>query len=293
MKFPFLVHTAETYLNVKRKTNLNYFKLIPLILLFGITACDNIPDGVVEHQVADFKIVSLNAPQTFKYDPADSLISVSIKIENYEVIETVWITVKSIDGGINVVSQKELLDDGNILVSGDQLKGDGIFSSRFPISKKIPNGDYNIEYFVKDKVKPSPNSTVRVGSHIFSYSNNFENQPPVVSDLSIQSSVNRGVSFDFSIKAEDPNGPIDILHVYFRLFRPDGTKVDPQNGYDYFIMVDNGDSILGDQIANDGIYSFRNSFGTTTQTGNWRFEFQAKDRSGALSNQINHEMTVN
>ncbi len=293
MKFPFLVHTTETYLNIKRKTCLNFIKFILLLFVLGIAACENIPDGVVEHQVADFKVVALNAPQTFTFNPADSLISVSIKIENHEIIEAVWITVKSLDGKIIIVNQKELLDDGNIAISGDQLNGDGIFSSRFPISKKIPNGDYNIEFFVMDKVKPSPNNTVRVGSHIFSYANNFENQPPVIYDLSIQSSIIRGVSFDFSIKADDPNGLLDIQYVYFKLFRPDGTKVDPQNGYDYFIMVDNGDSNLGDQAANDGIYSFRNSFGTSAQTGNWRFEFQAKDRSGALSNQINHEMTVN
>ena len=58
-------------------------------------------------------------------------------------------------------------------------------------------------------------------------------------------------------------------------------------------MVDNGDSVLGDAKAGDGIYSFKNTFGPTAQTGNWQFEFQAKDKSGAVSNVIKQTLGVN
>jgi hypothetical protein len=59
-------------------------------------------------------------------------------------------------------------------------------------------------------------------------------------------------------------------------------------------MVDNGDKEgFGDEKAGDGLFSFKNSFGTTSQTGNWRFEFQAKDKSNELSGVIIHNLQVN
>jgi hypothetical protein len=114
----------------------------------------------------------------------------------------------------------------------------------------------------------------------------------VISNLLLPSSVNRGDSFIFSIKVDDTNGSFDIAQVYFKLYRPNGTIVLNGND-DFFLMVDTGDANLGDQTAGDGIYSFKNSFSSTAPTGLWKFEFQAKDRSGKLSNIISSNMMVN
>ena len=49
--------------------------------------------------------------------------------------------------------------------------------------------------------------------------------------------------------------------VYFELFRPDGTVVEENPGDTIFSMHDDGNSeVFGDEIAGDGIYSFKNSF---------------------------------
>ena len=49
----------------------------------------------------------------------------------------------------------------------------------------------------------------------------------------------------------------------------------------------------GDEIANDGIFSLKNNFGPTSQTGFWHFKFNAVDKSGLVSNTINFSLKVN
>jgi len=159
------------------------------------------------------------------------------------------------------------------------------------MSRLNPNGKYQIEYFVEDNVNLPPNNSAKVGSALFTFDNNQNNLPPVISDVGLPASVNRGDSFLISVKVSDPNGLSDLYQVYFKLYRPDGSTVDPGNGLSYFIMFDDG--TRGDQTAGDGIYSLQNSFGSTAQTGTWKFEFQAKDYGGKLSNVITQNLTVN
>jgi hypothetical protein len=260
---------------------------------FLINGCDEIPDGVVEQQIALYSVESVSAPLEFFYSAADSFLTASIKVDNSTPIKNVWLSVKSADGTVTVTSKSEMKDNGDKQKNGDEISGDNIFSAKVPMSKKHPSGKYNIEFFIEDKINPEPGSLSKVAVHTFRFSNAQTNAAPVISDLNIAASVQRGESFVFTIKASDPNGALDIQHVYFKLFRPDGSLVDPQNGLGYFPMVDNGDPNLGDQIAGDGVYSFKNSFGATAQTGSWKFEFQAKDKSGSLSNLIIHNMIVN
>jgi hypothetical protein len=55
-------------------------------------------------------------------------------------------------------------------------------------------------------------------------------------------------------------------------------------------MVDDGDENLGDEVAGDGIYSFKNIFAETAQVGVWKFEYSAVDKSGLKSNTIMHNL---
>ena len=85
----------------------------------------------------------------------------------------------------------------------------------------------------------------------------------------------------------DPNGTSDILEVFFIVYRPDGTT----NG-NRIQLFDDGNSSNGDVTAGDGIYSRLIQVDQTNQKGTYRFEFQAEDRSGALSNIINHYVLI-
>ena len=133
----------------------------------------------------------------------------------------------------------------------------------------------------------------RVARGSFNYNNGQNNVTPVISDLVCPNSINRGVDFIFSVTANDPNGLNDIESVSFKLFRPDGTIVEESPGDTLFAMHDDGDlGTFGDSTAGDGVYSFKNSFALTAQTGNWKFIFQAEDRGGSLSNIIEHFISV-
>ncbi len=290
--FPFFMLAEVSSPNIKRIFILKRILfLFPLLILS--TSCDDIPNEVVELQHVLNKVININAPSSFIYNTSDSLMTVSVELEDVATISNVWAKVSSVDGEQVVAAQVELFDNGNSQQNGDQVSGDKIYSNKIPISKKYSNGKYIVDFYIEDNVHQSPDNISKAGSHIFSYNNNQTNYAPVISDLSIPSSVNKGVFFTFSVKALDPNGLNDIAQVYFKLYRPDGSLVDPQNGFDYFLMVDDGDTNLGDQTANDGIFSFKNSFGTSSQTGTWKFEFQSKDRNGLLSNTIIHNMSVN
>lgn len=268
--------------------------LIGIVLIaLAILSCDKIPDGIVESQNVDYRIIALTAPTSVTYLPTDSTVIASIQLSNVNSVNVALCKVTSLDGSLIIKNQVILIDNGNSNVNGDQLKGDGIYSGKFVMGKLNPSGKYQIEFFVEDNIRQAPDNLVKVGTHIFTFDN--INYAPVISNPVIPSTVNRGESFIFSIKAIDQNGPADITRVYFKLFRPDGSKVLNGNA-DFFLMMDNGNlDLYGDQIAGDGIYSFKNSFSTaaSTQIGVWRFEFGAIDKGGKTSNILIQNLTVN
>ncbi len=255
--------------------------LKPIILLFlmiSLQFCDKPNDDIVDYQLSNYLVDIISIVNEFNYSPTDSILNVGLTLRNYESVEKVFLNVKQNDASGFIYKGVEL---DKIITSSFAE-----FSTKIKMSKKFSSGKYIIEFFVKDKF----NSTEKkVAEHLFSYNNNQINYPPVISELKIPSIINRGESFSFSIKVYDPNGLNDISQVTFKLFRPDGSVVIPNStnpNIDYFIMVDNGDINLGDEKVNDGVYSFKNSFGLNSPIGNWTFEFQAKDKSGAVSNVI-------
>lgn len=296
MIFPFLFHTGTSYQKFLGKSELNYaIKSLAIFLsLLFLTACEEIPDGVIEQTKVYNKVKSISAPANFSYSQSDSILVTTIEFESSKYISKVWLQIKSEDGSTTIISSLPMLDNGNLSTTGDQTADDNIYTAKAGISKRYSNGKYFIEYYVEDNVKPVNQNVSKVAVHFFNYNNNQVSYSPVISNLTIPNSVSRGESFIFTLKVEDQNGLGDISQVYFKLFRPDGTLADPQNGLGYFLMVDDGNSeIFGDQAAGDGIYSFKNSFSSTAQTGQWKFEFQAKDKSANLSNILTHFLNVN
>jgi hypothetical protein len=260
-------------------------KLLIVLIPLLFTGCDKNYDNIIDELRVPLQVVSLSSFDFFEYTPEDSVIELFVRFEKPENISSVFFDVLSPDQKKINTSSAFLFDDGDISLHGDSLKGDGIFSAKYPFSQSLSNGRYQISYYVEDIL-----SRVRfVSTQSFTYENGKEKFPPVLSNLVIPDSATRGVLFVFSVKVDDPNGLADIEKVYFDLFRPDGTRVESGP----FNMVDNGNNeIFGDLVAGDGIYSYKNSFGATAQTGLWRFEFEAKDLGKKLSNKIIHNIIV-
>ncbi len=302
MVFSFFIHTDD-----KSNYSKIHFSLIPLymkkfvinisslfLIISAFISCDKIPDGIVDVKTVNYNVMGITAPASFVYSGTDSTIVTSVQIQKVETVSNVWCKVSSFDGTLTLQNQVIMFDDGNVSLHGDQNKNDGIYSAKFNMSKLNPNGKYQIEFFVEDNVRTPPDNVQKVGAQIFSYNNNQQNLAPVISNLNIPSSVNREVTFVFSLTATDPNSNSDIQSVYYEFYRPDGTQVSNSQGITKFPLFDNGStSVNGDIQAGDGIFTNQLLFPTNQSTGVWRFEFHAVDRGGKLSNLIVHNLTLN
>jgi hypothetical protein len=93
-------------------------------------------------------------------------------------------------------------------------------------------------------------------------------------------------SFLLTATTTDADDNRDVKEVTFDTFKPDGSA----SSGNPFQMYDDGTS--GDVVAGDFIFSLRIFITSQNATGNYRFEFQAKDYSDLLSNKIIHTITV-
>ena len=278
-------------LNPHKKKSLNAKNLVNLLSLvlcsLMLYGCDKIPDNLVDQKALDYQITSISAPDTVNYAAQDSVVTTSVQISNPGTVNSVWCKVSSIDGSVIIYSQVFLKISTAGTVTDQSVKN---FSGNFIMNKNLPEGLYQIEYFVEDNVWQPPQNLTKAGSKIFSFKNI---PPPVVSVNIIPNSVFIDSSFVVSVKVTDINGLKDISQVYFRLYTPSGLVVDPGNGLGYFIMSDDGKTVTdGDQTAGDGIYSAKQSFKAGSLTGAWRFEFQAKDIRNGLSIAIIQNIVV-
>lgn len=258
----------------------SYFLLIPLL----IWGCEKTYDNLIDTSTANYQvsnIIFIDHSPPVVYDlktPADSLLKLRIKFTEESVVNKTFFDVYASDNSRLNSSPVEM-----------QEVTDNIYENQFILKRENPIGNYTVRFSASGL--DGKTKQVAVGS--FYFNNGQDNLPPVISNLVCPDSVARGVSFIFSIKADDPNGRNDILSTFFSLYRPDGTVVEENPGDIYFAMHDDGNlTVFGDSTANDGIYSFKNSFGQTSQTGNWKFIFQAIDLSDSLSNIIEHYLFV-
>ncbi len=121
------------------------------------------------------------------------------------------------------------------------------------------------------------------------------NRPPVLSSLVAPDTVvATGDTIALSVRASDPDGPDDILRVWFDSFLPNG---DPAQG-NPFTMYDDGGELFsqgirsGDEVKGDGIFTLIIQGPGPNQTGAYRFVFQAVDKRNSYSNSIEHVLHV-
>jgi len=181
----------------------------------------------------------------------------------------------------------QLHDDGQ---NDDGVSGNGIFGARWS-STAFGNGIgiYSVRLQAFDRAGNRSLPLVQT----FQVISRVENLPPRIVSVSAPDTVSRAAELVFTIRAvaEDPNGLTDLQRVFFNSFLPDGK---PASGNPFFMrddgVIDNDGN--GDRVANDGEYALVISISRSNATGVYRFEFQAEDRSGLVSETVVHTITV-
>ncbi len=202
-------------------------------------------------------------------------------------IDTVQVRIFLPEGPEAANSPLMLRDDGNPALSGDQVAGDGIFSGLLSLPDNGTSPiDFKLVFAARDHSGKPSNTVERILTVAF-------NDAPYISNLvapdQVQIDPQRDVKILITIKAKDPQGVADIDTVQFRSFLPSGEEANNSP----IQLFDNGDADLGDDRAGDGIFSrfiFLPSQGVTP--GDFRFVFQARDKSSLFSNTIEHILRV-
>ena len=254
-------------------------KVLLLLIPLLIWGCEQTYDNVIDTSTENYQVALIDRVKD-SIDlklPGDSLLTPRIIFTDQSNVNKVYFSVYNPDNLPLNSTQIEMEE-----VSNNRFEGQYILTSSYP------NGNYSMKF----SVTGFNGNNKLVATRQFYFNNGQDNVPPVISNLFCPDSITRGVSFVFSVVSFDSNGRSDIFSTFFSLYRPDGSVVEESPGDIYFAMHDDGNLVFGDTTANDGIYSFKNSFGDSSQTGNWRFVFQAIDRSNALSNIIEHYLNV-
>lgn len=254
-----------------------------LLSLFVFVSCENIPSDVIETAEADFKLVSLSAPPEFVYTQQDSTFETTIEFSNHQSISRVWFNIITEDG-TTMLKQNVAMIGGSLTPS--EIRG---YYGSTILGKGIPTGNYITEYYVEDNIDAGNDKVHKIASHNFLFISGQQNKPPVISNLIAPDSVvvvaPRSL-INLHIKVEDENGLLDIREVYFLVFGPGSTTGNKVS------MFDDGQEANGDDSAGDGIFSRIIEVTPTNTKGEYRFEFEAVDRAGAVSNKIIHLLQV-
>jgi hypothetical protein len=268
-------------------------KKFALLILLPVVfwGCEKTYDSVVNpKQNNNIKVINISTVDSgfVYYLTDDSVLTFALTFNSSDQIQSVYFNITT-PAGLQLNSSSIIMyDDGDTTAHGDSSPGDNIFSNKFTMSNNYINGVYIVKYYVTDIYSNS----ISVAAQNFVFDNGKNQFAPVLSNLVLPDSVVLGQSFVFNVAASDSNGLSDIVLVYFQLYRPDSTLVTDGSGNSLFGMHDDGDPVFGDSTANDGIYSYQNSFSPSAQLGNWRFEFQAIDNSNLLSNKIIQNIKV-
>ncbi len=260
-------------------------KIIPLFLLILFAGCEKKFDTVIDTSSFTYRVTSIKSFPVYKYAIGDSLLTLNIGFNSSDNITAVYFDIYS-SARKKLNSAPVRMFDSGLEEHGDEVKGDNIYSNKFPLSQSDPNGMYEVRYFVSDKSA----STNQVATIQFMYDNSQENVPPVISNLVAPDSAALGataaVPIFLSVDAFDENGADDIELVFFNSFLPNGS---PSSG-NPFVMYDDGTN--GDIAAGDGTYSLVVGLPPTAAKGTYHWEFQARDRTKTLSNQIIHNIVI-
>ncbi len=258
--------------------------LLILLLSFIMFGCDGTEEGTIDPYDTEFGVKKIVAPTHLDYTGEGTELQTSILFSDSESILSAWVKVLSQDGTVDVTYYKTMIKTGT-----------NKYYVSIGMDKEMPNLTYTIDYFVKTEIQ----SEKKIASHNFTYNNNQNNVPPVISNPlfyyendspSLIDTIKRGSNnkFILSIVVEDSNGLDDVDSVYINLYNyqnPDNVRITKIE------LFDDGSFDNGDEIKGDGIYSRKNFFPNDSE-GDRKFEFYATDRAKSKSNIIIHNFVV-
>lgn len=245
--------------------------------LFVLAGTENLPP----------EIVNVAAPQSVAIDSAFSFVIIAEVSDNEGLSDIRQVKYQFFPPAHpNPTVEDTLSDSGQ---SGDVTPGDGIFSATLNSSLFEEVADYFIRFEAEDRSgNLSQPQVISIRGRL------GINHPPVLFNLmapdTVQIDPDQTQQFLITIDASDEDGLSDIEFVRFRSFLPNGQEANNSP----IQMSDDGDpENTGDAEANDGTYSVIINLPPTGVTpGDFRFVFEARDRSGVFSNRIEHTMTV-
>jgi hypothetical protein len=264
-------------------------KYIIILLPFIFWGCQKNFNSVVNPLPVNSRVLKVTTADSLTFNKSDSLIVVSIQLSSSTGIESVEANIIASDQTQLNDSPIILYDNGDIADNGDSVKGDGIYSNKFPLSRYNPDGIYTVQYSITD----DNNNTQIAAVHSFVYNNGQPLTAPVISNLVAPDTVaieTQKVLIFLSVQVNDTLGLQDIKSVFFNSLSPPDDQ--PSSG-NPFIMYDDGTH--GDAVAGDGIYSLIVELlppPTVVPKGTYTFEFQAVSKEGVTSNIITHYIVV-
>ena len=203
--------------------------------------------------------------------------------DGVENIKKVWFESRK-QGTASTKYEGELYDDGEV-EHGDTIAGDAIFSIKlgipFIIGKK---GEYDLLFHAEDFADEM--NTIIPEKKI-----NIINLAPLYGDLNLAEYMNAPVEagkynfYPITLQVNDPEGLEDIKDVYFYSKKPDGSY---GNNGQPIMLRDNGlpfnfddktGNEVGDEIANDGIFTFTIPVASNTPQGSYTFSFYISDKA--------------
>jgi hypothetical protein len=264
-------------------------KYILIVIPFIFWGCQKSYNTVVDSQSTSPHVVKITTADSFIYNQKDSTITISVQLNSSMGVKSVGANI--IESDFTQLNTEPLIlyDNGDVADNGDLVKGDNIFSNKFPMSVNYPNGSYTVQYFITDE----NDNSLMAAVHSFGYSNLQTNKAPVISSLSAPDTVtieSQAIALTVSIHVSDGNGLSDINTVSFNSFVPPDGHASSANP---IIMYDDGQAAHGDAAAGDGIYTVIVQLPATgVPKGTFRWEFQAVDKEGLTSNKITHNLVV-
>jgi len=248
------------------------------IILFCL-ACEK--EAPVEINLTDPSIKIHSVPDVFKWQSEEQVLMM-VKVEDPQGVETLDKVSIEIKQGSNLKDAGLMWDDG---LNGDIIAENGTFTySIIPKNLLFSLDPVYFTFLAEDmngNFSPEIKDTIDVKEFI-------KNDPPQIIEITGPISISRSQQGNhlLTAKIDDPQGLNDIQKVFFNSFRPDGTA---SSGNPFF-MYDTGAN--GDVEENDGIYSFVFTISPSNALGNYRFEIQAQDKSGAKTDVVVHTITV-
>lgn len=184
----------------------------------------------------------------------------------------------------------DLLDDGQ---SDDGVAGNGIYGARF---ENRLLGSQVGRYSLRVQATDGAGNASRAAVQTFIVTSDRVNLPPFIVSVTAPDTISRTQTNRLIVRAvvDDPNGLADIERVFFNSFLPPDGR--PSSG-NPFVMCDTGPvatppECAADAAAGDGEYTFMVPITASIATGQYRFEFQAQDKAGLLSEKVIHRFVV-